>query len=129
MFGWMDRENEGELPARKELNYQARRKVQPLKINRLPKVNLNLIPTMYPFAGYSRQISSLSAVTRFFVRKLSLRSKVSEKRCFVVQEFRPDSLNRKSAVDWSVVSVEWVKIDLGFHSVLHWNYFTFEVIT
>ncbi|KOC69897.1 hypothetical protein WH47_09115 [Habropoda laboriosa] len=34
----MDRENEGELPARKELNYQARRKVQPLKINRLPKI-------------------------------------------------------------------------------------------
>lgn len=32
---WLDgyRENEGELPARKELNYQARRKVQPLKIN------------------------------------------------------------------------------------------------
>lgn len=32
---WSDgyRENEGELPARKELNYQARRKVQPLKIN------------------------------------------------------------------------------------------------
>lgn len=45
---WSDgyRENEGELPARKELNYQARRKVQPLKINRLPKVNLNLIPAM-----------------------------------------------------------------------------------
>lgn len=40
--GWI--ENEGELPARKELNYQAARKVQPLKINWLPKVNLNLIP-------------------------------------------------------------------------------------